>query len=105
MSRFQLILTGAATVVALVLVLLSIDFSQLGPTLNSLSVTPVAVATFALVLNFLFSYLRFDWTMRGVGVTMYRRTSAYAFSLSTLAGTFLLNIIGQSLTRAVVLQT
>jgi O-antigen ligase len=36
---------------------------------------------------------------------MERRTSAYAFALGNLASQFLLNIIGQSLTRAVVLQT
>src|SRR5712675_2253840 len=36
---------------------------------------------------------------------MERRTSVYAFALGNLASQFLLNIIGQSLTRAVVLQT
>src|SRR5262249_20319815 len=42
--------------------------------------------------------------MAAVGVTLDRRTSAYAFALGNLASQFLLNIIGQSLTRAVVLQ-
>src|SRR5262249_4158773 len=43
-------------------------------------------------------------TLGAVSISLDRRTSAYAFALGNLASQFLLNIIGQSLTRAVVLQ-
>ena len=105
MSRLQSILTGVATAVALALVLVSIDFGKLAPSLHQLRAAPVGLAAVLLALNFLFAFLRFEWTLGALGVTMERRTSVYAFALGNLASQFLLNIIGQSLTRAVVLQT
>jgi hypothetical protein len=105
MNRLQSILTGVATAVALVLVILSIDFGKLAPSLHQLRATPVVLAAILLAANFLLAFVRFEWTLGALGVTMDRRTSAYAFSLGNLASQFLLNIIGQSLTRAVVLQT
>ena len=105
MSRLQSILTGVATAVALALVLVSIDFGKLAPSFHQLRAAPVGLAAVLLALNFLFAFLRFEWTLGALGVTLERRTSAYAFALGNLASQFLLNIIGQSLTRAVVLQT
>src|ERR1700730_6882473 len=104
MSRLQSIITGIATAGALILVVVSIDFGKLAASFHQLSATPVILAVVLLVANFLLAFLRFEWTLGALGVTMDRRTSAYAFALGNLASQFLLNIIGQSLTRAVVLQ-
>src|SRR5262249_23064109 len=71
---------------------------------HQVTAIPVALAVVVLVANFLFAFFRFEWTLGAVGVTLDRRSSAYAFALGNLASQFLLNIIGQSLTRAVVLQ-
>ena len=62
------------------------------------------LAVVLLIANFVLAFFRFEWTLGAVSVTLDRRTSAYAFALGNLASQFLLNIIGQSLTRAVVLQ-
>src|SRR6266481_2887561 len=105
MNRRQAIVTGAATAIALFLVLISVDFSKLGPSFRQLQITPVVLATILLAANFLFAFLRFEWTLGALGVAMNKRTAAYAFTLGNLASQFLFNIIGQSLTRAVVLQT
>jgi len=104
MTRLQSIVTAVATAVALVLVLVSIDFAKLASSFRQLAAGPVALATMLLVGNVLFAYLRFEWTLGALGVTLERRALAYAFALGNLASQFLLNIIGQSLTRAVVLQ-
>src|SRR5262249_11239509 len=71
---------------------------------HQVTAIPVALAVVVLVANFLLAYLRFEWTLGAVDVTLDRRASVYAFALGNLASQFLLNIIGQSLTRAVVLQ-
>src|SRR5258708_29194970 len=105
MSRLQSIITGIATAVALTLVVVSIDFGKLAASLHQLSMMPVVLAFILLIANFLLAFLRFEWTLGALGVTMDRRSAAYAFALGNLASQFLLNIIGQSLTRAVVLQT
>src|SRR5215813_14970404 len=104
MTRLQSIVTAVATAVALVLVLVSIDFAKLASSFRQLAAGPVALATMLLVGNVLFAFLRFEWTLGALGVTLERRALAYAFALGNLASQFLLNIIGQSLTRAVVLQ-
>ena len=44
MSRLQSILTGIATAIALVLVLVSIDFGKLAPSLHQLRTAPVVFA-------------------------------------------------------------
>ena len=104
MSRLQSILTGIATAVAVVLVVVSVDFSKLAASFQQVTALPVALAVILLVANVVLAYFRFEWTMNAVGVTLDRRSSTYAFALGNLASQFLLNIIGQSLTRAVVLQ-
>src|SRR5215475_12291327 len=104
MSRLQSILTGIATAVAVVLVVVSVDFSKLAVSFQKVTALPVALAVILLAANVALAYFRFEWTMSAVGVTLDRRSSSYAFALGNLASQFLLNIIGQSLTRAVVLQ-
>src|SRR5262245_7195219 len=104
MSRLQSILTGIATAIAVVLVIVSVDFSKLAVSFQKVTALPVALAVILLVANVALAYFRFEWTMGAVGVTLDRRSSVYAFALGNLASQFLLNIIGQSLTRAVVLQ-
>ncbi len=104
MSRLQSILTGVATAVAVALVVVSIDFTRLAASFAQVTPLPVVLAILMLVANFALAFLRFEWTLGAVSVTLDRRTSAYAFALGNLASQFLLNIIGQSLTRAVVLQ-
>ncbi len=104
MSRLQSILTGIATAVAVVLVLVSIDFGKLAASFHRVTALPIVLAVLLLIANFLLAYFRFEWTLGAVSVSLDRRTSAYAFALGNLASQFLLNIIGQSLTRAVVLQ-
>src|SRR5215469_5961183 len=104
MSRVQTIVTALATAAALVLVLVSIDFGKLASSVHRLAATPVALAVALLAANMLFAYLRFEWTLGALGATLQRRAGLYAFALGNLAGQFLLNIIGQSLTRAAVLQ-
>src|SRR5262249_18710055 len=105
MSRMQSILTGLATLVAVMLVALSIDFGRVVGSARALQATPVILAVVLLAGNYLLAFLRFEWPLGALGVSMDRRTSAYAFALGNLASPFLLNIIGQSLTRAVVLQS
>jgi hypothetical protein len=104
MSRLQSIVTGIATAAALVLVVLSIDFAKLTASFHALRTAPVALAVVLLAANFLLAFFRFTSTLGALGVTLERRAAAYAFALGNLAGQFLLNIIGQSLTRAMVLQ-
>ena len=104
MSRLQSAVTGVATAIALVLVLLSVDVGRLTASFHQLASAPVALAVVLLTANFLLAFLRFQWTLGALGVTMPRRAAIYAFALGNLAGQFLLNIIGQSLTRAVVLE-
>src|SRR5215813_13616676 len=103
MSRLQSVITGIATAVALVLVLVSVDVGRLASSFHHLAVVPVALAVILLTANFLLAFLLFQWTLGALGVTMERCSAIYAFALGNLAGQFLLNIIGQSLTRAVVL--
>jgi hypothetical protein len=97
-------LTGIATAVALVVVLLSIDFGKLATGLHQLKFATLAVAASLLVVNYVLAFLRFVWTLRALGVRLEPRTGAYAFALGNLASQFLFNIVGQSLTRAVVLE-
>jgi O-antigen ligase len=104
MSRLQSILTGIATAAAVVLVVVSIDFGKLAASFHQVAALPVALAAVLLVANFLLAFFRFEWTLGAVGIALDRRTAVYAFALGNLASQFLLNIIGQSLTRAVVLQ-
>jgi hypothetical protein len=104
MSRLQSILTGIATAVAVVLVVVSIDFGRLSASFAQVTALPVVLAVVLLTANFVLAFFRFEWTLGAVSVTLDRRTSAYAFAIGNLASQFLLNIIGQSLTRAVVLQ-
>ena len=104
MSRLQSILTGIATAVAVVLVVVSIDFTRLAASFHALRPAPVVLAVLLLAGNFLLAFCRFTSTLGALGVTLQRRSAAYAFALGNLAGQFLLNIIGQSLTRAMVLQ-
>lgn len=104
MSRLQSILTGIATAAALVLVVVSVDFGRLASSFQQVTAAPVALAVILLAANFGLAFLRFEWTLGALGVVMDRRNSTYAFALGNLASQFLLNIIGQSLTRAVVLQ-
>src|ERR1700722_14454892 len=104
MSRLQSILTGIATAVAVVLVVVSIDFTRLAASFHALRPAPVVLAVLLLAGNFLLAFCRFTSTLGALGVTLERRAAAYAFALGNLASQFLLNIIGQSLTRAMVLQ-
>jgi hypothetical protein len=104
MSRLQSIATGIATLIALVVVGMSIDFAKLASSFEDLRAVPFATAVVLLVGNFMFAFLRFKWTLGALDVKIERRSAAYAFALGNLASQFLLNIIGQSLTRAVVLQ-
>ena len=104
MSRLQSIITGIATAAALVLVVLSIDFAKLTASFHALRAAPVTLAVVLLAANFLLAFFRFTSTLGALGVTLERRAAAYAFALGNLASQFLLNIIGQSLTRAMVLQ-
>jgi hypothetical protein len=104
MSRLQSILTGIATAAASVLVVLSIDFGKLAASLHQVTALRVALAAALLAANVLLAYFRFEWTLGAISVKLDRRSSAYAFALGNLASQFLLNIVGQSLTRAVVLQ-
>jgi hypothetical protein len=104
MSRLQSILTGIATAVAVALVVASVDFGKLAASFTKVTALPVVLAGVLLIANFVLAFFRFEWTLGAVSVTLDRRTSAYAFALGNLASQFLLNIIGQSLTRAVVLQ-
>src|SRR5262249_28745056 len=82
----------------------SIDFTRLAASLQALRPGPVALAILLLIANFLLAYSRFTATLGALGVTLQRRSGIYAFALGNLASQFLLNIIGQSLTRAMVLQ-
>src|ERR1700721_754907 len=100
MSRLQSILTGVATAVALVLVVLSVDFARLAASFHALRVAPVAVAVALLAGNFLLAFFRFTATLGALGVRLERRSAAYAFALGNLASQFLLNVIGQTLTPA-----
>jgi len=104
MSRLQSILTGIATAAALAVVVYSLDLARLGASLQTLQAVPVALAVMLLAGNFLLAFLRFVSTLGALGVRLERRSAAYAFALGNLASQFLLNIIGQSLTRAMVLQ-
>jgi hypothetical protein len=104
MSRLQSIITGIATALAIVLVAVSVDFARLAASLHALRPAPIALAVILLIANFLFAFFRFTTTLGALGVTLQRRSAAYAFALGNLASQFLLNIIGQSLTRAMVLQ-
>lgn len=105
MRRLATIATGIATGAAILVVAFSIDLSKILPTLQQLHATTIAVATVLLVINFLLAFFRFERTLSALGASINRRVAAYAFSLGTLAGQFLLNIVGQSLTRAMVMQS
>jgi hypothetical protein len=104
MSRWQSILTGLATAAAVALVVASIDAPRLAASFRQVTLVPVALAGIALIANLMLAYFRFKWTLGALGVALDRRAMVYAFALGNLASQFLLNIIGQSLTRAVVLQ-
>src|SRR3974390_1548649 len=104
MNRVQTIITALATAVALILVVVSIDFSKVAASVHQLAAAPVALVVALLVGNMVLAYLRFEGTLGALGVVLQRRAAAYAFVLGNLASQFLLNIIGQSLTRAAVLQ-
>jgi O-antigen ligase/uncharacterized membrane protein YbhN (UPF0104 family) len=104
MSRLHSLLTGIVSALAIVLVVVSIDFGKLAGSFHQITTVPVALAVILLVVNFLLAYFRFEWTLGAVSVTLDRRTAIYAFALGNLASQFLLNIIGQSMTRAIVLQ-
>jgi len=80
-SRVQTIVTALATAAAFVLVLVSIDVGKLASSVHQLAVPPILLAVALLVGNVLFAYLRFEWTLGALGVTLQRRAAAYAFAL------------------------
>jgi hypothetical protein len=104
MSRLQSIITGIATALAVALVALSVDFTRLAASLHTLRAVPLVMALVLLIANFVLAFFRFTATLGALDVTLQRRSAAYAFALGNLASQFLLNVIGQSLTRAMVLQ-
>ena len=57
MSRLQSILTGIATAVAVVLVVVSIDFTRLAASFHALRPAPVVLAVLLLAGNFLLAFL------------------------------------------------
>ena len=105
MHRLAAMVTAVATGIAIIVVLFSIDFGKTLTTFYQLRPATIAAATFFLVINLLFAFFRFERTLAAFGAFISWRAAGYAFSLSTLASQFLLNIIGQSLTRAMVLQS
>ena len=105
MHRLAAMVTAVATGIAVIVVLFSIDFGKILTTLHQLRPATIAAATFFLVINLLFAFFRFERTLAAFGAFISWRAAGYAFSLGTLASQFLFNIIGQSLSRAMVLQS
>jgi O-antigen ligase len=105
MRRIAAAVTVVATALAVLFVVLSLDFSRIVPTLRELRPATLLIVTLCLVVNLLFAYFRFERTLAAFGAVIHWRAGAHAFVFGGLAGQLLLNIIGQSLTRAMVLQS
>jgi len=104
MRRLAVAATAVATGAAIIIVLLSVDFAKILPALRQLRPTTVALVASCMVVNTLLAFVRFDGVLKAFGARIGWRATAHAFAFGTLAGQFLLNIIGQSLTRAMVLR-
>lgn len=105
LRRLGTVVTAVATAIAIVLVVRYVDFGKLLPTLQQLRPATIAVVTGFLLVNLVFAFFRFEWTLAAFGAPISWRAYAHAFALGTLAGQFLFNVIGQSLTRAMILRS
>jgi O-antigen ligase len=103
--RLGTVVTAGATAAALILVVHYVDFDKILPTLQRLRPTTIAIVTAFMLVNLVFAFFRFERTLAAFGATISWRAAAHAFALGTLAGQFLFNVIGQSLTRAMVLRS
>jgi len=105
MHRLAVAATAVATGAAIVVVLLSVDFGKILPALWQLRPTTLALVVLCMIVNSLLAFVRFDGVLKAFGARIGWRATARAFAFGTLAGQFLLNIIGQSLTRAMILRS
>src|SRR5581483_7939102 len=105
MGRLVSALSVAVTIVALLAVFYSLDVDRILAALFNFDPAAIVLAAILLTASLGFAYLRFEWTLRGLGVDISRRRPLIvAFAAGNLAGQILLNIVGQSFTRAAVLR-
>ena len=99
------LLSVVVTVACIAGVLYSIDLSRIVTALRRLEPLPVLIAGLLMTANLALAYVRFEWTLRALGAPpIARRTLLFAFTMGNLASQFLLNVIGQSFTRAALLR-
>ena len=99
------LLSVVVTIACIAGVLYSIDLSRIAAALRRLEPLPVLIAGLLMTANLALAYVRFEWTLRALGAPpIERRTLVFAFTMGNLASQFLLNVIGQSFTRAALLR-
>jgi Lysylphosphatidylglycerol synthase TM region/O-Antigen ligase len=104
-KRWVPILSVAVTVGCIIGVLYSVDLARIVTALRRLEPVPVFIAGILMTANLVLAYVRFEWTLRALGAPpIKRRTLVFAFTMGNLASQFLLNVIGQSFTRAAILR-
>ena len=103
--RFSKIASFIVTLCAGAAVLYAVDTPKLLTVLRQISLTALLLATASLIANLSANYFRFQTTLQALGARpLNHRLLLIAFAWGNLAGHFLLNVIGQSFTRATILQ-
>jgi Lysylphosphatidylglycerol synthase TM region/O-Antigen ligase len=99
------LLSVVVTIACIAGVLYAVDVSRIVTALGRLKPVPVLMAGLLMTANLALAYVRFEWTLRALGAPpIPRRTLVFAFTMGNLASQFLLNVIGQSFTRAALLR-
>src|SRR5688572_17151354 len=90
---------------AMIAVFYTVDFHQFVAVFQRFNSANILIAAILMTGNLALVYVRFEWTLRILGAGhVNRRLMLFAFATSNLASQFLFSVIGQSLTRATVLQ-
>lgn len=102
--RFRSFFLICVTIAAIVAIWLLVDFAAVFPVLSEMPPYAIAIAGALITCALILTYFRFAWTLRALGVAADQRSLLTAFVIGTLAGQFILSLVGQSFTRAAVLE-
>ena len=103
MSRHKTYLLGIVSLVSGCSVFFFVDFHDVISALAQTSVATLIMSALFLIISNILAFFRFGVVLRSFGFHPGRRTLFLAFSIGQISNHFLLNILGQSLSRAMVL--
>lgn len=99
----KIVALGLVSLICFVAALYLVDFEEIAQTFSRVNPSVLVLAGLLVALNNLLAMMRFASVLKAMDFNPGKRALFVAFSLSQLSNQFLLNIFGQSLTRAVLL--